>query len=102
MHSQIYQFSFAAEVNVAEAERTLQLAAMAAEGLFGQARVRMELSYSVDLPGRTISVDAQTAPGEAVVRMLAGFFAREFGSSAFAVRRRDADEAAEAQAGAAA
>ena len=30
MHSQIYQFSFAPEVNVAEAERTLQLAAMAA------------------------------------------------------------------------
>lgn len=102
MHTQVYQFTFAPEVDVAEAERTLQLAAMAAEGLFGQARVRMELTYSVDLAGRTICVDAQTAPGEAVVRILAGFYAREFGSAAFTIHRQDADVVAEPSVGAAA
>lgn len=85
-----YRFEFDPKVSLLEAEQSLHLAIFAAEGLFGEARVRMEVSYHVDEPHRAIVADGATEVGGAVVRMFTGLLIREFGEEAFKVRRREA------------
>ncbi len=82
----MYQITLSEQIDAAEASRTLQLAAMAAEGLFGAARVRMEFRYETDLPERTFRVDGGSPVGEAVLRMFVGFLTREFGAAEFSVK----------------
>lgn len=83
----MYRFELAAGVDQEEAERTLQLAVLGAEGLFGWARVRLDCGYRRELAGRALVVDATTEVGEAVVRLFTSFMIREFGEDSFAVRR---------------
>src|SRR5690606_6736358 len=64
-----YEFRFAPQVDLNEAEASLRLAVMACVGLFGEARTRMEVSYSLDTKASTITVDGRTAPGEATIRI---------------------------------
>lgn len=87
MHTSVYRFSFSRGIDLAEAEATLHLAILAAEGLFGEARVRMEASYHMDAPRAALLVDGGTPVGDAVVRIFTTFVTREFGADAFAVRR---------------
>jgi hypothetical protein len=83
----VYRFEFAADVPLSEAEMTLQLATIALEGLVGQARVRLDVTYHLDQPRRTIIVDGTTHVGAALVRVFTGLALREFGEDAFCVRR---------------
>ncbi len=83
-------FEFNEKVSLEEAEMTLHLALFAVEGLFGQARVRLEASYHVDEPDHTITVNGSTEVGEAVVRVFTGLLLREFGDETFKVRRAEA------------
>lgn len=87
MHTSVYRFAFSRGVDLAEAEATLHLAILAAEGLFGEARVRMEVAYHADAPRSVIVVDGHTPAGDAVVRIFTTFVTREFGADAFSVRR---------------
>lgn len=87
MHTAVFRFSFDEDVNLIEAEATLQLAILAAEGLLGESRVRMEFSYHLDAPRAALLVDGSTASGDAIVRIYTAFLSREFGSDRFAVRR---------------
>lgn len=89
MTSGVYRFRLQADVPLEEAEMSLQLAILAAEGLFGGARVRMEAGYRVDEPQRALLVDARTEVGSAVVRIFTAFLTREFGEARFEVRRVD-------------
>jgi hypothetical protein len=84
-----YRFQFTPPVDLNEAEATLRLAVMACEGLFGEARTRMEVSYSLDAGASAITVDGRTAPGEAVIRIFASYLSREFGRDAFVISRHD-------------
>ena len=86
MNTAVFRFSFSPGVDMTEAEATLQLAILASEGLFGEARVRMEVSYHTDAPRSVIVVDGCTPPGDAAVRIFAAFLTREFGADAFTVR----------------
>lgn len=86
MASGVYRFVVKPSVPLDEAELSLQLAILAAEGLFGGARVRMDVGYRLDKSGRTLVVDANTEVGSAVVRMFTAFLTREFGDRAFEVR----------------
>ena len=83
----VFRFEFDRTVLLTEAEMTLQLAIIAVEGLFGQARVRLDASYHLDEPRRVIIVDGTTVIGSAVVRVFIGLLIREFGEDAFHVRR---------------
>lgn len=85
----VHRFEFDPSVPLADAEMSLQLAAIALEGLFGQATVRLDTSYYVDEPRRVIIVNGTTVTGEALVRIFTGFLIREFGEDAFQVRRTD-------------
>jgi len=90
MRTDVYKFTFDPPVDMLETEATLQLAIVAAEGLFGEARTRMDAAYFVDAPRASLLVDGNTAVGNAVIRIFTAFATREFGSDAFAVRRMPA------------
>lgn len=87
MRPNIFRFTFGSKAHLAEAEATLHLAVLAAEGLFGQARVRIDFAYHVATPRSTLIVDGCTPTGDAIVRVFTAFLVREFGEDGFAVRR---------------
>ena len=82
-----YQFDFEPKVSLTEAEMSLHLAMYAVEGLYGEARVRLESSYHIDESHRAITVDGGTEVGAAVVKVFTRLLGREFGEDAFRVRR---------------
>lgn len=87
MSDTVFRLSFRSGVDLIEVEATLHLAIVAAEGLFGEARVRMEVSYHIDAAQRIVLLDGRTGAGDAVVRVFTAFITREFGEDAFDVRR---------------
>ena len=87
MRTDVFRFTFDPAVDMLEVEATLQLAIVAAEGLFGEARTRMDAAYFVDAPRATMLVDGNTAVGNAVIRIFTTFATHEFGADAFSIRR---------------
>lgn len=87
MTTSVFRFSFASHVLLSDAEASLLLAAVAAEGLFGETAVRIDFDYFADAPRRALLIDASTTVGVAIVRMFARLLTREFGGTAFDVRR---------------
>jgi len=90
MTTGVYRFTFDKGVALTDAEATLHLAMIAAEGLFSGALVRMDVTFAVDEPRRGLTVDGSTAVGSAVIRMFTSLLLREFGEDAFTVRRVEA------------
>jgi hypothetical protein len=86
MNEDAYRYRFDEGVDLHEADETLLLSILATEGLYGQARVRMDGAYSVDKALRAVIVDASTKVGQAVAGIFTAFVAKEFGSAAFVVR----------------
>lgn len=82
-----YEFRIEPRASLAEVERTLHLALYGVEGLFGRARVRLEVQYVRDDARRRLTIDVTSDVGEAVVRMLTSLLAYEFGDSAFEVNQ---------------
>jgi len=87
MSDSVFRFLFRAGVDLTEVEATLHLSILAGEGLFGEARVRMEVAYHLDAAQRVVLLDGRTSAGEAVVRIFTAFVSRELGEDAFEVRR---------------
>lgn len=87
MTTGVYRFTLDKDIALTDAEATLHLATIAAEGLFGNAIVRMDVSFTADQDGRSLTVDGTTPVGAAVVRMFTSLMLREFGEDAFTVRR---------------
>jgi len=81
-----YRFELKSKARFDESERTLHLAVVAAEGLFGEARVRMEFAYWRDPTRSVLLVDGSNEVGNAIIRIFTGLLIREFGTSEFAVR----------------
>ncbi len=86
MNGTVHRFTFRRSSDAPEAESTLHLAIFAAEGLFGEARVRLEASYTLDTDRNLISVDGATEVGCAIVRIFTALLLREIGPEAFEVR----------------
>lgn len=85
----IYRFKFVPSVSLEEAEMTIQLSLIAAEGLHGEARVRLDAAYYLNEKERQITVDARTPIGQDVAAIYCGFCLREFGRDAFDISRRE-------------
>ncbi len=83
----VYRFEFERSVPLTEAEMSLHLSLFAVEGLYGQARVRLDAGYHIDERRRAIVVDGTTEVGAAVVRVFTSLLLHEFGSDGFSVRR---------------
>lgn len=87
MNNMMFRFEFDLVVDFDEAETTLQLAIMAAEGLVGEACVRMDVTFEVDPALRTIFIDGGSPTGEVVTRIFTSLLTHEFGADVFWVRR---------------
>jgi len=70
-----------------DVEESLLLAVLAAECLYGEARVRLDAGYSISERKRALVVDASTDIGRSINRIFTGFVTREFGEDAFKVER---------------
>jgi len=92
MFTDTYRFTFDHAIPLPEAEETLQLTILAAEGLFGEATVRMDLNYTVVGRQRMFMFDGSTDVGSAVVRMFTALLIRAYGRDQFTVRRVGAAE----------
>ena len=90
MTTSVHQFVFRPSVPLVEAELTLHLATYAVEGLFGEARVRLEVGYHLNDARRSITVDGGTEVGAALVKVFTSLLLREFGEDGFQVRGVDA------------
>ena len=90
MTQTVYRYEFAAEVPIEEVEATLLLAVLAAEGLHGEAEVRLEGAHSFDPGRRRCVIEADTAVGRDINRLFVSFIRHEFGADAFQVERVDA------------
>ena len=86
MRSDIYRYVFTDTVPIEDAEATLHLAILAAESLFGESRVRMDVAYSIDESARVCVIDATNEVGRSVCRIFTGYLIREFGQDRFTVR----------------
>lgn len=86
MNEDAYRYRFDEGVDLHQAEETLLLSILATEGLYGEARGRMDAGYAVDQSIRVIVVDASTDVGQAVNSIFTAFLLREFGGRAFHVR----------------
>jgi hypothetical protein len=82
-----YRFKMSEVVSLDDAELTLGLAILAAEGLFGVSCVRMDAGYRRMDEERAFLIDGSTDVGDAVVRMYTTFLTREFGGESFKVSR---------------
>jgi len=89
MTREVRRYSFQASVPADGIEGTLLLAVLAAEGLHGQSRVRMDASYAFDAEKHACVIDSGTEVGRDISRMFVGFALREFGDTAFSVSRAD-------------
>lgn len=97
MTANVFRFQFDPAVSLMDAEMSLHLAMIAIEGLFGEARVRLDACYHLDEARRSITVDGATEVGAAVVKTFTRLLSREFGEDAFHVRRVEASIAEAAQ-----
>ena len=87
-HRDIRRYTFKRPIPAGEIEETLLLAVLAAEGLHGQPRVRLEAGYTFDKAGHACVIDSGSEVGRDICCIFAGFAIREFGADAFQVSRR--------------
>jgi hypothetical protein len=88
-----HRFQFNPDVDLSEAEATLRLSLLAAEGLHGEARVRTEVSYTLEPLRSEIRVVGGEPVGDTVVQIYTSLLSHEFGRGAFTVRRESAPAA---------
>ena len=93
MTANVFRFGFVPAVPLTEAELTLHLAIYAAEGLHGEARVRLEVSYQLDRSANAIIVDGETEVGATLVKVFTHLLIRQFGEDGFHVRRVESGSA---------
>jgi hypothetical protein len=93
----VYRYIFDADVPIEEVEATLLLAVLAAEGLHGEAQVRLEGSHSFDPERRRCSIDASNSVGRDINRLFVSFIRHEFGPGAFRLERVDTVQNHQAQ-----
>ena len=87
MFERAYRYRFANHIALSDAQDTLLLSILAAEGLFGSARVLMDAAYATDESIHVIVVDASTVVGQVVSAVFTAFITREFGPNSFNVRQ---------------
>jgi hypothetical protein len=93
----LYRYTFATDVPIEEVESSLLLAILAAEGLHGEADVRLDAAHHLDAEARACVIDAGTPVGRDLNKLFVNFLRREFGPDAFHVERAKASPKPEAQ-----
>lgn len=82
-----YNWTVSESANMDDAEGTLIVSAIAAEGLYGRARVRVDSDFAVDHARRTCTVNADTEVGHGIARIFTELLILEIGEDAFQTKR---------------
>lgn len=90
----MHTYRFKRHLDLDEVQDTLTLSVLGAENLHGRSRVRLDGWWRLDRQRRTCQIDASTRVGEVIAQLFTGYLAKEFGESAFQVRRVVATRAA--------
>lgn len=85
MDGKHYVFTFKDSVPMAGVEETLLMAVVAAEGIHGRARVRLDAKYATDVVSRTCTVSAENEVGQGVAKIFTELLVLEIGEGAFEV-----------------
>lgn len=85
MFAGVFRFSLNRHVPLEDAETTLHLAMLAAEGLFGKPRVAMEFRYDLVTEDHAIDVSADSEVGTTIARIFSGLLLREIGDGGFRI-----------------
>jgi hypothetical protein len=80
-----FRFLLDQHVPIEDAEMTLHLAMLAAEGIFGNPRMAMEFRYHLRPLDNAIDVEGYTEVGVTMARIFAGLLLREYGEGAFRI-----------------
>jgi hypothetical protein len=89
MSTDIYRYKFNDRIPVTEVRYSILLAALAAEGVHGQAQVLLDAGYFIDEKTHACVVDATTPVGRTISQIFTRFLTREFGEDGFSVERVD-------------
>lgn len=82
---EVYHYRFEPALPLQEVQDSLALAAMAAEGLHGRARVRLEARFVLSPTDRSCRIEAATAVGRDLARIFTGLLSQQFGEEGFSV-----------------
>jgi hypothetical protein len=83
----VYRYTFGPDVPHAEVEATMALAVVAAEGLHGEARLRLEVAHTIESLPATAVVEVRGRAGQDLNRLFIGFLTREFGPDGVRIER---------------
>ena len=83
----VYRYLFNEETPMDEVQDLLVLAILSAEGLHGQAQVRLDAGYSIDRNRHACVVDGATPVGHSVAQIFTGLITRQLGEGAYRVER---------------
>lgn len=89
MRPVLYHVALKPGVRLSDAELTLKLALLAAEGLHGSSRVRSGCAFHRDPLRHALLVRAKASIGATVASVFRSFLIHEFGKDSFTLRRRD-------------
>ncbi len=92
MHKSGYRYQFASQADLADAQDLVRLAALAAEGIFGHARVRMDTRFWVDEAIGVLVLDASTVVGLIVAAIFTSLADHSRVLGGFGVRRVEIQE----------
>ena len=92
MSCEVYDYRFSSETDMTSVEELLLLAAMAAEGLHGRARMQLDAAFKCDPSARTAQVDAGNEVGAAIARIFTALLTATIGEPAFKVERTVREE----------
>lgn len=80
-----YRFRFTDAAPMADVEETLVMAVIAAEGLHGRARVRLDARFSANPAERTCTINADNEVGQDIARIFTELLILEIGTAEFEV-----------------
>src|SRR4051812_24005176 len=86
-HLTTYRFRFDQVVPLPEVEGTLALAILAVEGLYGPARVRLDVQHRVEPATNAVVIDASSSAGSSLVGIFTSLVLKEFGDDAVILGR---------------
>lgn len=81
------RFTFTDGTLIEEARRTLELALIAVESLYGVTVVALDADYRFDRDARSVAINLSSAVGRALATVYHGYVLAEFGSDAVTIER---------------
>lgn len=87
MKRQRFRYSFGPNIPGPELEGTLTLALIAAEGLHGEAQLRLDASHLLAADRSACVIEVRGQAGHDLNKLFVNFLSREFGRDSYGVER---------------